>query len=251
MNNKIEDILGKVGLTNRESRTYLALLRLQEAQSGKICKETNIASSNIYKILDSLLKKGLVNYRIHNNIRIFMPAPAETLNELFLVKQRKLEQERKEINEVIENLKVKDIEKESFSKYKYFEGFIGIKSMWYEINNYMNSSMLLRIHTSRREGYERLVGFYNEHHKLRLKKHVKERLIFPKGEENLAKKRKNKYTEIKFSDLKEEVEWGVIGDFYFMQYITGKVPRGFLIKDKKFSRGYEEVFDNLWEVAKK
>ena len=89
-NNKVEEILSKIGLTNQEARTYLALLKLQEAQTGALCKDVNIASSNIYKILDSLMKKGLVSYRVQNNIKIFMPAHPETLNELFLEKQKRL-----------------------------------------------------------------------------------------------------------------------------------------------------------------
>ena len=39
--------------------------------------------------------------------------------------------------------------------------------------------------------------------------------------------------------------------YFFLQYTTGKVPRGFLIKDEKFAKTFEQVFDNLWEIAKK
>jgi HTH-type transcriptional regulator, sugar sensing transcriptional regulator len=247
-----EEILSKIGLTNQESRTYLALLKLQESQTGDLCKEVGIASSNIYKILDLLLNKGLISYRVQNNIKIFMPSPPETLNELFLEKQRNLEEERKEIQRVIKNLKTKEVEEEPFSKYKYYEGFISIKSMWHEINTYMNKSMLLKIHTAKKEAYERLVGFYNEHHKIRKQKKIKERMIFPSKDRKLAEIRlKDSFVEIKFIKLKEDVEWGIIGDMLFMQYITGKTPRGFLIKDSKFAKAYEEVFDNLWKIAKK
>lgn len=246
----IEQTLEKIGLTNQEARTYLKLLELKEAKTGKICKETNIASSNIYKILEALIQKGLVNYRVQNNIKIFMPAPPETLNELFLKKQKELDEERKQIKKVISRLKTKEPEDESYSKYKYFEGIQGIKSMWYEINSTMNKSMHLKVHTAKRESYEKLIGFYTEHHKERKKKHIKERMIFPKEDKALAKKRSDKLTDIKFMDLKNEVEWGIIGNKLFMQYITGKTPRGFLIEDKKFSQTFEQVFDNLWKTAK-
>ncbi len=51
-------------------------------------------------------------------------------------------------------------------------------------------------------------------------------------------------------DLKQEVEWKVIGEWLFIQYTTGKIPRAFLIKDEKFAKAYQEVFDNLWKIAK-
>tara|TARA_Y100000310_G_scaffold244645_2_gene249493 strand:- start:12941 stop:13702 length:762 start_codon:yes stop_codon:yes gene_type:complete len=253
MEQRFEEILSKIGLNGQEARTYLALLKLQESPTGELCKETNIASSNIYKILDSLIKKGLVNYRVQNNTKIFMPAPPETLNELFLEKEKKLEEERGEIRELIDNLKTEKLE-ESYSKYKYYEGFVNVKSMWHEINSILPSldkNTIIKIHTAQKGAYERLVGFYNEYHKLRHKLKIKEQMIFPPHEKQLAKKREKQLSNIRFMDLKNDCEWGVIGDNLFMQYITGDTPRGFLIQDEKFAKTFEQVFDNVWKLAKK
>ena len=248
---KIETILEKIGLTSQESRVYLALLELQQAKTGNLCKTTNIASSHIYKILDSLIKKGLISYRLQNNIKVFMPSPPETLDELFLEKQKRLEEERKEIKQLISNLKKKEVKKEPQSNYKYFEGLTGIKALWYEINKKMSSDYIIRCYTGRKGSYERIIGFYSEHHKLRTRKNVQERLIFPLEDTGLANKRRNKLTEIKFTDLKNDTEWGVVKDMVYIQYITGKIPRGFLIKDQTFAKTFEEVFDKLWKIAKK
>lgn len=245
--NKIIEILEKVGLTSQESRIYLALLELSESQTGNLCKYTNIASSNIYKLLDSLMQKGLVNYRLQNNIKIFMPANPETLNELFLKKQKKLEEERIEINNIITHLKKRKTETEPFSNYKYFEGISGIKSMWYEINDEMTNDYTIKIYTAKKESYQRFVGFYDEHHKIRQKKKIKEQLIFPKEDEELAKKRINQLTQIRFKDLKNQCEWGIIGNKLFMQYITGKTPRGFIIEDEKFAKTFEQTFNQIWD----
>jgi len=247
---KIEEILAKIGLTSQESRVYLALLELQQAQTGNLCKTTNIASSHIYKILDSLTKKGLISYRLQNNIKIFMPSPPETLDELFLEKQNKLEQERKEIKQLISNLKKREIRKEPQSNYKYFEGITGIKALWHEINEKMDSNHIIKCYTGKKESYERFIGFYNEHHKLRKQKNIKEKLILPKEDTKLANKRRDKLTEIKLMDLNNETEWGIVKDMIYIQYITGKIPRGFLIKDQTFAKTFEEVFDKLWETAK-
>ena len=253
MNRIFEEILSKVGLNGQEARVYLALLQLQESQTGDLCNKTDIASSHIYKILASLMKRGLVNYRVQNNTKIFMPAPPETLNELFLEKENKLKQEKIEINGLISNLKTEKPE-EAYSKYKYYEGFINVKSMWHEINSILpnlDKDGTIKIHTSQKGSYERLIGFYNEYHKLRSKLKLKEQMIFPPHEKELAKKREKQLSNVKFMDLKNDAEWGVIGDKFFMQYITGEIPRGFLIQDEKFARTFEQVFDNLWIIAKK
>ena len=247
---EIAGILKKVGLTEQEARIYLTLLKLKESRTGQLCKEAKIASSNIYNLLDSLIKKGLASYKLQNNIKIFMPASPETLNELFLEKQKKLDDERIEIQQLINSLKRKEPVNEPYSNYKYFEGLIGIKSMWHEINSLLTKSTEERVYGTKKEGYERLVGFYDEHHKLRNKLNAKAKILFPFEDKELAKKRKNKNTEVKFSELTNEAEWGVIDDMLYIQYYLSKTPRAFLIKDKIFSSTFKQVFDNAWQSAK-
>jgi len=243
------EIFSKIGLTGLETKTYLALLKLQEVQTGVICKETNIPSSKIYKILDGLIKKGLVHYRVQNNIKIFMPAPVETLNELFLEKQKKLEEERKQVAELVKNLKTQEPEKEPYSNYKYYEGIIGIKSMWHEINSLLGKDSEERVYGGKKEAYERLVGFYDEHHKIRNKLKAKAKILIPLEHKALAEKRKNKTTAVKLLDMKNEAEWGVVDDILYIQYYLSKVPRAFLIKDKIFAETFKQVFDEVWQQA--
>jgi len=248
---KIEGILGKIGIAKQEARVYLALLGLQEARTGMLCSYTKIASSNIYKILESLIKKGLVSFRVQNNIKVFMPSPPESLNEIFLEKQRKLEEEQKELAKAISDLKKIELEEKPQTNYKYYEGISGIKSLWHEINSKMRKENLIRIYTGKKGVYNRLLASFDEHHNLRKKKNIKEKLIFPKGELKIAEKRRNKITQIKFMDMENEAEWGVCNDtFHIHYYPVKKKPYGFLIKDAVFAKTFAQVFDQLWEKAK-
>lgn len=242
----IENLLQNIGLTKQESRVYVALLQMEEAKTGQLCKQTNIASSNIYAILESLIKKGLVNYKIQNNIKIFMAANPETLNQLFEKKQQELEKEKNLLPNLINNLKKFKIVKEPYSNYKYFEGIIGIKSMWHELNETMEDEIVY--YTGKPESYQALLGFYEEHHKLRKKRKIKARLIFPEEEQALAKRRTDKITQIKFRKLSNEAEWGVMGDYFYMyHYINQKIPVAFLIKDKTLAKTFKQVFEQIWE----
>lgn len=247
---EIAEVLKKVGLTTQEGRVYVALIELQEAQTGFLCKQTKIASSNIYKILESLMEKGLVSYRVQNNIKIFMPTPPETLNYFFLEKQEKLDAERKEVNELISNLKIKKITKEPYANYKYFEGLQGIRSMWHEINSLMDQSTCMKAYTTKKDSYKRFLPVYEEHHQLRMKKKMKSFLIFPKEDVALANIRRKQNVEVRFMSLKNDAEWGVIKDSFYIQYTVGKNPRSFLIQDENFAQTFKQVFDQLWQEAK-
>ena len=248
--NRIEEILGKVGLTAQETRVYMALLELLEAQTGILCRHTRIASSNIYKVLDSLMGKGLASYRMQNNIKIFMPAPPETLNELFLDKQKKLEEERKQVAELISGLRKRVVVKAPYSNYKYYEGMNGVKAMWHELNSEMGADSVIRVYTGRKEGYEKLVKFFDEHHRLRREKGIREQMIFPLEDVKLAKMRRNKFTEVRMADLRNDAEWGIVKDVLYIHYVTGKRPRGFLIRDETFADTFKQVFDQVWKLAK-
>ncbi len=249
MNKEFQEILAKIGLTVQESNVYLALLTLQEAKTGVLCKETKIASSNIYNILDSLIKRGLVSYRVQNNIKIFMPSNPETLNELFKEKQSKIEEERKQIQELVNKLKIKKIAEEPQSNYKYYEGISGIKGMWHEINSLLNKNSVERIYGAKKQSFEKMVGFYDEHHKIRNKLNVKAKILCPAEFKSLGNKRKNKNTQVKFEELRNEAEWGIIDDLVYLQYIITKNPRGFLIKDKIFAETLKDTFDKIWNKA--
>ncbi|MBI2106063.1 helix-turn-helix domain-containing protein [Candidatus Woesearchaeota archaeon] len=250
----IEETLEKIGLTLTESKVYLALLKIQETQTGKLCNYANIPSSKIYKILDSLMKKGLVNYKVKNNIKIFMPSSPEILNELFKEKQKKLEEEGEKIIKIISQLKKEGVKKgvkeEDYSNYRYYEGITGVKSMWNEFMNDKNGK-IAKVYTGKRESYERMLGYYGEIHKMRIKKKIKARIIFSiEDKRHGLTRRKLPLTEIRFIELNNLSEWGVFGDSLFLMYITEKVPRAFLIKDSIFSKTHEQVFDQLWEIAK-
>lgn len=247
---ELQNTLQKLGLNLQEIRVYIGLLEMNESATGKLCKHTNITSSNIYFLLENLIKKGLASYRLQNNTKIFMPAPPEALEELFLEKQRELEEERIQVREAVLSLKKVQLTEKPQSNYKYYEGMNGIKSIWKEINEHMNENMTLKIYTARKQSYERLVGFYNEHHALRKQKKVKEWIIFPMDDKELAARRKDKHTMVRFLPLTNNAEWGIVDNKFFLQYITGKIPRGFLIEDKIFAKTMEEVFDKLWDEAK-
>lgn len=250
----IEEMMGKIGVVKQETRVYLALLELQESRTGKLCNYSNVPSSKIYKILDSLIKKGLVNYKVKNNIRIFIPSSPEILSELFKEKQKKLEEERKVVLNLISQLKkkeAKEVKEEPYSNYKYYESFMGIKSMWNELIS-KGEGDIIKVYTGKRESYERLLGFYDELHKIRLKKKIKSRIIFPMQDRKQGLKRKKlPLTEVRYMKLNNLSEWGVFGDFLFLMYITKKIPRAFLIKDLTFFQTFEQVFDQIWKIAKK
>ena len=61
MNGK-QDVLEEIGLSKNEAKIYLTLLRLGNVTATDIIKESGVHRSNVYDVLDSLVKKGCVAY---------------------------------------------------------------------------------------------------------------------------------------------------------------------------------------------
>ena len=243
MNN--EDIMEAIGLTKNESEVYFALTFLKEAKAGAVCKETGIASSRIYQIIDSLTKKGLVHYKMVNNTKIFMPSSPDVLNELFRQKQEKIQQQQEHVEQLIEKLKSKAQEKENVSNYKYYEGIPALRGMWHEIRNQMNKDSVEYIYGTSQA--DNLLGFYAEHHAFRKKIGSKNYMLLPNEQKYIKYKWKNNITDVKYHEAKSPVEWGVIDDMFYVLYSITKKPIGFLIKDPMIAMVFRETFEKLWD----
>ena len=61
--------LRAAGLSEGESKVYLALLKLGSSTVAKITKEVKIHRTNVYDFLEKLLAKGLVNFVIKGGVK--------------------------------------------------------------------------------------------------------------------------------------------------------------------------------------
>lgn len=256
MNNKEKYIesLSKVGLSSPESRVYLSLIELKESKTGELSKKSNVATSKIYNILDSLIEKGFAGYRLQNNQKIFFASPPQIIKDILEKREKEQEQEKDRLLSMIEELSKKDSETEPHSSYKYYEGMSGIRALWLELIEDLDDIPKgdeVLVYTGTKEAYELMLGLYEEFHKVRATKGIKYRIIYPTEEDELVKRRRKQLSEVRFMKLENEAEWAIVGNKLIIQYITRKTPRGFLIEDKIFVQTFKQVFNQLWKSAKK
>jgi predicted transcriptional regulator len=95
--------LKNLDLSEKEAMVFLDLNEFPESKTGSICSRTTIPSSHIYKILETLISRGLVSYKIVNNVKHYFASDPEFLSEVFEQKVQRLRNEKKEVLEVIQN----------------------------------------------------------------------------------------------------------------------------------------------------
>jgi len=235
--------LEDLGLNSSEIKVYVTLLELNESKTGRICSFTGIASSRIYSVLEGLIDKGLVSYKVENKVKVYMPSPPDILENILIEKQ-------KNILKTVKVLKEKITPSSKF-KYKLFNNLRGIKSMFYEINNIMDKDMVLNVYSSKKGSFERLIGLFDEHHKKRIEKKVLENVLLSSDKKELGLKRKNKYTNVKYNVLDNTAEWGTVGDrLLYIFYLKEDIPKGILIEDPVIAKTFKEVFEKIWKISK-
>jgi len=242
--------LNAIDLSDKEALTYLDLQKYGESQTGKICKRTKIPSSYIYNILTNLISKGLVNYKIINNVKVFRASDPDSLINLFDEKEKKIVDEKNKLIKLIKELKIKPKQIDRLSDYKYYEGIRGIKSLYNEIINSWNSGDEYYIASAPLEAFTKLEGFFiNIVHKKRVKDNVSLKIIVNKNSKKYGYIRKKMpLCEVKYLDINTTTEYGVLNDYFFLINYS-REPYGLLIKDKNFSNTYKIFFNLLWNQA--
>jgi HTH-type transcriptional regulator, sugar sensing transcriptional regulator len=76
---KIEKTLQNFGLSEKESKVYIALLQVGPAPVQKIADKSSLARSTIYEILGALIRRGLVNTYLKKRVKYFNPEEPDKL----------------------------------------------------------------------------------------------------------------------------------------------------------------------------
>ena len=230
--------LKDVGLTENESKVYLALLELGPVNAGLITRKSGLHRRVVYDIIDRLIKKGLIGYIIRNNVRLFQASDPERILEMLKEKENNLN----EILPQMKNLYSKTREKEETNFYK---GKRGLKTIFEDQLNYKEIFIL----GASPIAYDVLQFYFKWYDKRRAEKKIKAKIIFHKTD----KKIKIPYSEIRYLPEKysSPVAINIYGDKLALILWSKENPLAVVIKNKLISEGYKQYFELMWHVARK
>lgn len=138
----LEKYLQEIGLSEKESQIYLALLQVDSESIQDIAKKTGINRTTVYPVLESLNQKGLVSEVQDGKKTMYQAAPPERL-ETFVERQKVLLTEKaKRLKDIIPE--IKGIQRQSGERpiIKFFEGRDGVVSAYEEFYSLVKPSDL-------------------------------------------------------------------------------------------------------------
>ena len=239
------ELLQSIGLTDKEAKTYLAVLELGLSTIKPISLAAGIKRTSIYNFIDHLVELGLVS---QTEIRGRMHYKAVPPQKLIEIQKERTEKLRKILPEFLSVYN----EKTSKPKISYYEGPEQIKNIGREVLNckkevcYFWAGPELTNITGGED-------FWNKINDERVKQKITARLIRFEGKEELYEKSASgpenlRQTRFAPKDLANLVDHGLA------IYDTGKVGifgsreegYGIIIESASFARTMKMLFELMW-----
>ncbi len=135
----LEKYLQEIGLSEKESQVYLALLQVDNESIQDLAKRTGINRTTVYPVLETLEKKGLVS-EVQVGKKVNYEAAAPERLETFVERQKVILDERSlRLKEIVPQIKSLQREKGERPIIKYFDGRDGAISAYEEFYNFKAS----------------------------------------------------------------------------------------------------------------
>jgi len=228
------------GLTETESKVYIALLKRGTSRAGRLAKETNVHRRTVYDILERLLEKGVISYITINNVRFFEAISPDKLMILLKEREDRLKRFLPELQAIHDSHKNK---RETL----FFRGKEGLKSIF---DDQIKVGKDIYFMGKGVEVNDILKFYFHKFDKQRVEKNINIKMVFDSKAKNVESIKKIPNAEIKYIN-----EWNssplsayIYGDNVSL-VLWGQDPIAILIRQAEFAEGFKNYFNVLWTSA--
>lgn len=240
--------LEQFGLTEGDSKVYLALLELGESTVGEIEKKIGLQRTTIYFSLNKLLENGLVYFNKKNNIRFYTAIHPNKFNEI-------LEQKQRDLKKLLPDLISCINQEKQESEVGTFQGYNSLRSLMnHRLDILHKGGTIYIINPSSVQPLEKYKTLWHNHDIKRIKKGIKLKIITCSKFREIIKKEYGGYRlrEDRFIELESPTSIIVYGDYVQIAVYKGQdaEPINIRIHDEELAKFYVHYFELLWDQAK-
>lgn len=252
---KLIDTLKKIGLSDKEAKTYLQLIYLGPQTASVISRNTGINRTTTYDILESLQLKGLVQQiKKKGSTKFSALHPAELIRFLEREKTeavRKIEKQQNDIESILPELISLDNSDTTKAKVTFYEGEKGMREA-YEDTLSANGEILA--YANVKEMHKGLPHFFPEYYKRRAEeKNIHIKAIMPDNEESLERASKDKKENresriIPKEDYEFSPEMNIYNDKVLITSWQEKLA--IIIESKEIADFHRKIYKLCWDKSK-
>lgn len=239
MENELKDVLKEIGLSDRESKVYLSLLKNSPISGGELSKLLNIDRTHTYNLLNNLVNKGLATHILEKRKKLFRAtSPKNLLNQI--------QKKQHLIKSILPQLISLENIKNEPSVVRVFEGKEGLRNMVRMLFDSKVKEILVYGGTGK--SYEALKYEMPHIAKKTGKSKIKGKIITGK---NLKGKvfTKLKNFEVRYIDETTPSSTMIFGNKVSINIFDEKIFV-ILIESKSVADSYRKYFQYLWSSVK-
>ncbi len=250
----IEEIFKDLGLTDSETKVYLALLELGDSTRGEIVNKSRIAGSKVYEILEKLQEKGLVSIYIQDKIKHFKPLnPKQILNYLN-EKKSKINQTEEAFKSILPELMYKFSSSKEEQEVELLQGVKGLEIIFREQVESLKAGEVAYVIGGTKGGDEPIIhAFFEKIHVMREQKKIKTKMLFNirqrESTELHYSSKKFSNTQTRYIENASPVAINIWKDRTAI-IIFGEGITAIHIKSQKVADSFIGYFNLLWQTSK-
>ena len=242
------EVFRRIGLTEGEIKTYLALLRLGESSIGSICREAKVSKSKLYDILDRLIDKGFVGYIIKNGTKYFSTSDPRVIMEYIQRKREELDQTSQQVEGILDTLQKEWATQSRGRVAEIYEGIHGLKTIREQLLSTLKKDDELLVLVAPKLANEKWEAWFMDFHKRREKRGVGLRIIYSRDAKQFAERRKQlRLTQVRYlPNDKVSPNWVDVYNDAILFVVMLKEPLSIVIRDKSLADSFRSYFDMMW-----
>jgi sugar-specific transcriptional regulator TrmB len=241
--------LKDAGLTDGEIKVYLALLECGLSTSGTIVEKSTVARSIIYQILEKLMQKGLVSTITKEKTKWYQAASPKKLLEYMNEKEKKLEENKKQVKSLLPQLLLKQKESVKSQTTMYF-GFKGIRTAHeHTYEKLKKGECYYYLGVPAYQPEEQHI-YWQKDHIRRIEAGIKCKLLFNKDTPNSIIANRKKYKEAEVRRMTAEMTTpGMIVIFKDTTIIMLQNPHAIAVEiiNQDIANSFMEYFNEFWK----
>lgn len=248
-NDALHSSLLSLGLSDKESSVYLALLELGRSTVSKISRKADVNRATGYVILDSLVNMGLAHISGKEPKQEYTAESPDNLVRLLREKKTKAEAALATAEALA--LELKSIQKkEDRPQVKFYEGVEGLKQVYEDT---LTSKEAIRAFATIEDMHAALGNYFPAYYKRRANKGIFIRGIIPRTSLSIERVKHNE-EEAREAILVPPEEFGFHPeiDIYDNKVMIAswREKLGIIIESKEIAEAMKTVFELSWIGAK-
>lgn len=245
-------VLKKLGLTDAETKVYLALIKIGSTTIGPVVDESKVSRSKIYHILDKLHKRGLITSIMKGQTNYYNAAdPKKILDYIYYRKKelKDLEESASKLIPELESIQAFSGFRDEAEVYKGLEGVKAARDISLRV---LKRGDIIRVFGSDKIAQDAMPAYWEEYHKKRTRLGIRGKYLMKESARKPLDKLKRTpgMIQIKYLPVTRPVYIDIFADYVITTVMVPGYYVAFVIRNQYIADYYIEWFDELWKDGK-